>query len=271
MLAAPVRFHDPEVICADAGARLAEARAHSISVDYLTFVPDGEPTLDSALGSEITLLEQYRIPVAVITNGSMLWLAEVREALCRADLVSIKIDTVDEKLWRRVNRPHGSLSLERILGGIRIFAREYQGVLVTETMLVGGINDAPGTVEATAGFLQQIAPERAFISTPIRPPVESRFRVPSPAVLERALGVFSGMLDCIEPLQGYEGDSFASTSVVRDDILGITAVHPMREDAMRFLLSSSGVAWDLVEDMVSAGELVRKRHGGHVFFIRRRG
>ena len=253
----PADFHHTGTVFREVEARLSEARMRSEKVDYITFVPNGEPSLDLGLGREIELVRSLGIPVAVITNGSLLWRDEIREALSLADWVSVKVDTVVEPLWRRVNRPEGSLLLQNILGGIRVFAREYRGVLVTETMLIGGMNDTSVSVSETARFIREIDPSKAFISIPVRPPMEERFRIPSPSALGRAFEIFSSTGMEVEMLQDYEGDAFTSTSDVRTDILGITSVHPMGADAMRHLLSSSGAGWDLVEQMVSAGELVR--------------
>lgn len=83
-------------------------------IDYLTFVPDGEPTLDLDLGREISLLRTLDIPIGVITNSSLIWREDVREELARADWVSLKVDAVREPVWRKINRPHRALELAAI-------------------------------------------------------------------------------------------------------------------------------------------------------------
>ena len=89
-----------------------------------------------------------------------------------ADWVSLKVDAVNEEVWRKVNRPHRSLQLSSILDGMLAFARIYNGELATETMLVKGLNDGPERAEEIADFLAQLKPDKAYISIPIRPPAE---------------------------------------------------------------------------------------------------
>lgn len=259
------RFHRPEDILADVRGRLEEARDER--VDILTFVPDGEPTLDEALGREIGMLKGLGVPVGVITNASLLWLRDVREDLCLADWVSVKVDSVIEGGWRRLNRPHGRLRLPDILDGIREFAEAFTGELVTETMLVSGVNDGEDSLEAVAGFLSEIRPRTAYLSIPTRPPAETGALAPSPGDLARASAILAGRLGRVELLTGYEGDSFASTGELATDILSIASVHPMRREALEALLEGKGEPWAIVEDLLARGDLVRRVHEGREYFL----
>jgi len=115
------------------------------SVDYVTFVPDGEPTLDACMGRIIEFVKRETdARVAVLTNASLLWAEEVRVDLELADVVSVKVDAVEEGVWRRVNRPHLSLRRDRILEGVKEFARGFKRMLISETMLVQGLNTSVG-------------------------------------------------------------------------------------------------------------------------------
>jgi len=262
-------FYDPEAVFRDVKDRLAEAKKASERVDYLAFVPDGEPTLDANLGREIFLLKALRTPVAVITNGSLLWLEEVRKDLALADWVSVKVDAVREEVWRKIDRSHKSLMLTRVLDGIRAFAKDFAGRLVTETMLVRGINDDAGGLEDLAEFLGSIEPDTAYLSIPTRPPAEAGVRVPDEGSLNLAFQILSRRAARVELLIGYEGDAFAATGAVEGDLLGITAVHPMREDAVRAFLGRAGSPWETVERLVGRGDLVRTDYNGRSFYIRR--
>lgn len=264
----PCRFFGPEAILADVSQRVSEVRAMGGVIDHLTFVADGEPTLDIDLGLEIEALRALGIPVAVITNGTLLWRDDVREALERADWVSVKIDAVDDSLWRRVNRSHPGLNLKTILGGIGRFAGGCSGTIATETMLIGSVNDSEEAVTETAECIAGIAPDTAYIGTPHRPPVERRFRVPSPASLKRASRIFSERIGRVE-LLGQEADSFVSTENARSDILSISSVHPMEADAIKRLLADAGAGWEVLEDLLSSGELTKTRYRGRVFYARR--
>lgn len=131
-------FYPPKKLIAAVAARLTEVKRLSEPVDFLSFVPDGEPTLDVNLGREIEALRQFGRPVAVITNATLLGLPDVRKELATADWVSLKVDTVDEETWHKLNRPRRTLDFFPLQDGMRAFRRMFTGTLVTETMLVAG-------------------------------------------------------------------------------------------------------------------------------------
>jgi wyosine [tRNA(Phe)-imidazoG37] synthetase (radical SAM superfamily) len=264
-------FYEPEEIVRAVGEKVARVREAGEPIDYLTFVPDGEPTLDIHLGQEIKLLRPLGLPIAVISNASLISRQDVREDLMGADWVSLKIDAVQEEIWRRVDRPHGRLKLAPILEGALAFARDYEGQLVTETMLVAGANDGEEHLGAVAGYLARLQPDRAYLSVPTRPPAEPWARVPDEQAVNRAYHILRKEVEQVEYLIGYEGNAFAFTGDVAEDLLSITAVHPMREDAVRVFLSRAGANWDLVQGMVAQDQLVEVEYDGYLFYVRRFG
>ncbi len=187
-------------------------------VDYLTFVPNGEPALDANLGHMIDLVRPLGFPVAVISNASLLAHSDVREALMKADWVSLKLDTVQEDTWHRLNRPHGALRLKAILDGLVAFAAGYRGTLVTETMLVGGLNDDEAGLEQLAGFLAHLWPATAYLSVPTRPPAEPWVRAPEARAIVRAHEILSAHVDRVECLLGHEGCLFVTGRNAEEDL-----------------------------------------------------
>lgn len=262
------RFYPPEAVIAAVQEKVGDAVAHGESIDYLTFVPDGEPTLDLHLGDMLAALKPLGIPLAVITNASLLDDVAVREALHLADWVSLKMDAAAPAVWRQVDRPHGRLRLGDILAGARAFARDFTGALVTETMLVGGVNDMPWTLAMTADVIAELHPTVAYIGVPTRPPAESCVRAPDEAALNRAYHIFAAVLPRVELLIGYEGNAFAATGDIAADLLSITAVHPLRDDAVVALLARCGAPWDVVEDLVARGVLVATQYNQRTFYLR---
>ena len=124
------------------------------------------------------------IKIAVITNASLIWREEVRDELARADWVSLKMDSVREDVWRRIDRPHGQLRLSKILDGALAFSEAFAGRLVTETMLVEGVNDSTALLEELGLDLARLGPDTAYLGIPTCPPAEEaygpRTRVESP-------------------------------------------------------------------------------------------
>jgi len=262
-------FYEPERVLADVRDHVANANEMGEPVDYLTFVSDGEPTLDVNLGREIELLKPLGVKIAVITNGSTLWREDARESLMLADWVSLKVDSVCEQVWRRVDRPHGALRLDAILDGLIEFAGAFGGELVTETMLVEGVNDGAGLVGEVADFLARLGPVTAYLSLPTRPPAERWVSSPCEQIVNRAYQIISERVRRVEVLSGYEGDAFAFTGDVENDLLSITAVHPMRERAVNELLARAGAGWPAVHRLVAQGQLVEVEYEGRKFYVRK--
>jgi len=261
-------FYDPEIIFTAVQNKIKKAREKGESIDYLTFVPDGEPTLDVNLGKEIELLKPLGFKIAVITNGSLIWREDVQADLTKADWVSFKIDSTAEKIWRRTNRPLRSLKLAAILAGMLEFAEGYCGRLVTETMLVKNLNDDDENFRKIAGFLNHLQPVKAYLAAPIRPPAEKWVKLPDEAVLNKAFQILNEKINAVEYIVGYEGNRFGFTGNVEKDLLGTTAVHPMREDAVDELLVRAGADWSAVHQLVARGKLKETEYNGKKFYIR---
>jgi wyosine [tRNA(Phe)-imidazoG37] synthetase (radical SAM superfamily) len=224
-------FYKPPEIVRSVTEKIRRAREKGEPVDYITFVTEGEPTLDVNLGESIILLSKLGIKIAVITNASLIWREDVRRDLQKADWVSIKVDATTPGVWNRVNRPHGDLRLDVILEGIISFARSFEGVLTTETMLIKGVNDSISEIRHVAEFLEKLEPDKAYLAIPTRPPAEQIEPAIEP-IINEAYQIFIERLSHVEYLIGYEGNAFASTGDVPEDLLNITAVHPMREEAV---------------------------------------
>jgi wyosine [tRNA(Phe)-imidazoG37] synthetase (radical SAM superfamily) len=262
-------FYEPEEILKHAEDKAQAANLAGERIDYLTFVPDGEPTLDANLGREIELLRPLGIRIAVITNTSLIWREDVREALMKADWVSLKVDSTRRGIWRRVNRPHGKLSLSRIIDGAFEFSKGYRGELATETMLVEGVNDGVEHLRGVADLLGVLEPDTAFLAVPTRPPAKQWVRSPKERVINLAYQVFDEKVDQVELLIGYEGNAFAFTGNVEEDLLSITAVHPMREGAVREFLARAMTDWSVVERLIARSQLVELDYQEQRFYMRR--
>lgn len=262
-------FYDPKDVQRAVEEKVQKVQASGEVIDYLTFVPDGEPTLDINLGNEIELLQPLGFKIAVISNASLISREDVRADLAKADWVSLKVDAVTEDIWRRVNRPHKALRLPAIHEGMYQFADSYSGTLTTETMLVRDLNDGEHQLRKVAEFVSRLSPTFAYLAIPTRPPAEIWAQPPGETAINRAFQILSEELEHVEYLIGYEGNAFAFTDNVEDDLLSITAVHPMREDAIDEFLSRAKANWSTVEQLVADDQLVETEYGGHRFFLRR--
>jgi wyosine [tRNA(Phe)-imidazoG37] synthetase (radical SAM superfamily) len=264
-------FYKPEDIATVVKQKIRQASLSNETIDYLTFVPEGEPTLDINLGKGIVLLRSTGFRVAVLTNASLVWRRDIREDLQKADVVCLKIDAVTENIWRKINRPHKDLNFDIILEGIIQFAKEFQRTIVTETMLIGDVNYGD-ELDRIAEFLANLKKlNRAYIAVPTRPPTEKWVTPPREEVMIAAFQVFSEKLgiDRVECLVGNEGNAFAFTGRVEHDLLGITAVHPMRETAIMEFLKKANADWEVVERLLKEGKLVALEYEGHRYYVRK--
>jgi len=258
-------FYKPEDIILQVKERLN----HSGHVDFLTLVPDGEPALDARLDELITGLKKLEVPVAVISNASLLWNEDVRQALLKTDRISVKVDAATEETWRKVDRPHKNLDFETVKQGVRAFAAAYEGYLMTESMLIDGYNDTEAELRKMADFLGEVNPDVAYIAIPTRPPADPRVKPAGEKALQTAWALFSEKVKRAELLIGYEGNAFAASGDAESDILSITAVHPMREDAVKELLEKDNAGMQLVEQLIKDNKLLRLNFGGHNFYLRK--
>ncbi len=261
-------FYEPEEIFKSVKNKVKSAHKKGESIDYLTFVSDGEPTLDLNLGHEIDQLKTLGIKIAVITNGSLVNRDDVRADLLKADWVSLKFDSIWKTDWRKINRPHAELELELILEGMLDFSKIFSGELVSETMLIHG--DASGIDMRTemADFLSRLNPAKVYLAIPTRPPAEAWVRPPLPEDINRTFQLFRRKLDQVEYLIGYEGNAFAFTGRVEEDLLSITAVHPMRGTAVSDFLTKAAADWSVVDRLIAQGKLVETEFEGQKFYLR---
>ncbi len=255
-------------IIQDVDNKLRDCDQHERKVDYLTLVPDGEPTLDINLGKIIDGLKQFQIPVAVISNASLINRIDVQNDLQGADWVSLKVDTLDAALWKKIDRPHGKLHLDGILQGITKFRSRYTGKFVTETMLVNGLNDNWGALEPVIAFLKNLNTFTSYFSIPTRPPSDDWVQPPDARFLQEFLVTTSRQLPSMDVLFEAEPNDFQSTGDLPEDILAITSVHPLREEVILRMVEMAGQSNQVIESLVNSGEIIRVKYQSGNFYVR---
>ncbi len=260
-------FYDPDEIRAAVEKKIKLVRQGGQQIDTLTFVPDGEPTLDQNLKDSLAVLKPLGIPLAVISNGSLIDRPDVQEALSLADWVSLKVDSVEEPIWSMINRPHGRLQLEQILAGMLDFAQSYQGQLVTETMLVAGLNDGEKTIAKLAKFLNLLKPQTAYIGLPIRPPHESWVKIPDSVVINRVYQQIKAQIDHVELMGGIDPHPFVSGSGFAEELLSTVAVHPLNHATVKQMAAESGEPWETVNRLVQENKLQQINYLGEIYYL----
>ena len=222
-------YFPPEAILSEVKAALAQ---HAPSeIDWITFVGSGEPTLHSGIGWLIRQVKAMTpLPVAVITNGALLYLPEVQEALLAADAVMPTLDAGNSRLYKLINRPHPDLVYERFIEGLRDFRKIYRGQLWIEVMLVHDLNDTAAALQELATVLQAIAPDQVHILLPDRPPAETWVQPADEEGLKRAVAILGDIAHVVPPGEG--SFDLGGTDDIVDAILAIITRHPMRQDQL---------------------------------------
>lgn len=203
--------------------------------DIVTICGDGEPTLYSRLGELIRGLKaRTDQPVAVITNGGLLYDAQVRSELMEADIVLPSLDAVNQQQYQKVNRPRKEIDYYAMLKGLIEFSRDYKGQLWLEIMLVDGYNTDDEDIKAFVSYSHLIRTDRIYINTPVRCPAESDAKPAAPeTILKACLAMNAINIDMLT--------SSTYTSDIEDDYeayLNIAIRHPLNEEEIRKFLQN---------------------------------
>jgi len=258
-------YFPPEEILAQ--VREALARHQPGEIDYVTFVGQGEPLLCASLGWLIRGVKAMTdIPVAVITNGSLLFLPEVREEVRVADVVMPTLDAADEETFRRINRPWPRLHIAEIIEGMVAFRDEFTGQLWVEVMLVKGLNDREEVLLPLRDALQRIRPDQVQINVPIRPPAESWVEIPDHEGLMRAMAILGEGTTLMLPYEGTFDLSGYDSAV--EAVLAIIRRHPMREERLMETLArfAPGEVREALRQLQTSGQAQRLEYRGQVFW-----
>ena len=200
-------------------------------VDWVTLVGSGEPTLHESLGWMIRRVKALTsTPVAVITNGSMLYQPEVREELLVADAGLPSLDAGTDSLYRSINRPHPTFTFDRLVDGLVEFRHGYSGKLCIEVMLVKNLNDNAAALKDLAAVLSRIEPDEVHISLPLRPPAESWVEPADPDGMARAAAILGAIARILPPIP--EGVDLSASDDLVDGVIAVISRHPMAEEEL---------------------------------------
>lgn len=242
-----------EDILAEVKETLASAKKDSI--DWITFVGSGEPTLHIGIGWLIQEIKAFSdLPVAVITNGALLSLSKVRDSLLQADAVLPSFDAGNADSFRRINRALPKFSFDKQVEGLIAFREEYQGKLWVEVMLMDQINDSESDLKEIASKLEAIQPDEIHIILPTRPPAETWVRPSGDDGLLRARAILGKIAKVVQPtggnfdISGYEN--------VVDAIVGIITRHPMSQRELEVTLENHfpGETQKTLEKLEASGQ-----------------
>ncbi len=149
-------------------------------IDYITFSGGGEPLLNSEIGKMIKKIKEITDKkIAVLTNGSLLYIPDVRKRILNADIVLPSLDAATQRTFERINRPVKGMKISKIIEGLTKFREEYKGRILLEILFIEGINDTQEELHALKKAVINIGPDEIHINMLDRPPAEEGIKSPS--------------------------------------------------------------------------------------------
>lgn len=248
--------------------QLREKLDSGIEPDYITLGGSGEPTLNSEIGSIIRRIKEIsNIPVAVLTNGSLLSECEVSQSLIAADVVLPSLDAYDPETFAKINRPHASITYETMISGLSRFRNAYGGQIWLEVFLVAGINATPKAMKAFLHEIEKIRPDRIHLNTAVRPPAEPHAdKVPA-----EKLAKLAGMLgEHAEVIAEYTREAPAAQrhSDAVSEILNLLARRPCTiEDITAGLKEAPTAVIKNLDLLMREGRIVTRRIDGKTYYL----
>lgn len=218
--------------------------------DCIALAGSGEPTLLRPLDKLIAAIKQLTpLPVVVLTNGSLLWDAQLRAELARADVIMPSLDAGDNELFQIVNRPHPDLTFDRLIEGLIACRREFSGAYWLEIMLLSALTDQPAAVKALAALAREIDPHRIYLNTPVRPPAESWVKPLTPDSLRACAAQLGAVCEIIADFSPAAAEASAGSEQA---VLALLRRRPCRIEDL-----SEGLAIHRNEVLKYLGHLLR--------------
>ena len=247
-------------------AQVKKALASGRKIDHITFSGSGEPTLNRDIGTLIREIKRMTdIPVAVLTNSSMLFRKSVRQALLAADLVVSSLDAAAAAAFRKVNRPDPLLRLENIIEGLEKFRREFRGQIWLEVMLVKGINDSPADLQALKKAVAKIKPDRVQLNTVARPPAEKWARPLSRKELDDVRDQLGGRAEVVADFK--ETSQCPLLENLEDAVLSVVRRRPVNlKDLAEALGQDKGAILKILKGLTDQGRIKRVPHARTFYY-----
>jgi wyosine [tRNA(Phe)-imidazoG37] synthetase (radical SAM superfamily) len=204
---------------------LKDALKQSQKIDYITLSGSGEPTLNLDLGRIITAIKKITdIPVAVLTNGTLLHLESVRDELMAADLVVPSLDAVSQEIFCEINKPHPHINVSQMIAGLKSLREAFSGDIWLEIMLVKGLNDFPEEIKKLKDVISSIEFEKVQLNTTVRPAAD---KVIEPVTNEELASIKELLGERCEVIAGFRENQHTIDTNIPEKIISIISRRPL--------------------------------------------
>jgi wyosine [tRNA(Phe)-imidazoG37] synthetase (radical SAM superfamily) len=241
-------------------------REETSSVDHISLSGSGEPTLHSKIRSVIEGTKAITpIPIAVITNGSLLFEEEVRRDLLHADIVLPSLDAVSSEVFMKINRPHPGFNVEKVIEGMVEFRKIYKGQIWLEILLCKGVNDSKEELLKLKKVVDQIQPDLIHLNTVIRPPSEKWVAALNQKEMEEIQAFFGEKASIISKFDRHPSSMIEKD--IKEEILRILRRRPL---SLSDLSKGMGIPQNelnkYIEPLVQSGKIQTRIFNTSVYY-----
>jgi wyosine [tRNA(Phe)-imidazoG37] synthetase (radical SAM superfamily) len=237
----------------------------STKPDYITISGSGEPTLYSNCGRLIREIKKItNIPIAVITNGSLLFMPDVRDDIKNADIVMPSLDAGDEEMFKKINRPVQGITFDKMLQGLIDFRNEFAGKYWLEVFLIAGLNDSDEQIGKLAACIEKIKPDKVQLNTVTRPPAENVRSVG----LQRLQQIAQRIYKNTEVIADFKNDDKTGDLKVKSgDIVEMLRRRPCSaEDIASGLKMSKIEVLKHIEKLINSGKIEPVKQNDRIYY-----
>jgi len=239
----------------------------NVQADFITLSGSGEPTLHAGCGEIIQGIKKMtQIPVAVLTNGSLLWDPSVREDLLSADLVIPSLDAGESEIFIEVNQPDPSIDFNRMINGLIDFGASFKGQVWLEVFLLGGMTALEDEATKIAAQVQKIHLDRIQLNTVARPPAYDKALAVPEAEMSRLAKLFGDKAEVVADFGGVHEDK--DFSVRREDVLDLLERRPCTLDDVSISLGiHRNEAVKHLNNLLKQSVVTAEQMGGKLFYV----
>ena len=235
-------------------------------IDFISLSGSGEPTLNSGIKEVIEGIKKItKIPIAVITNGSLLYLEEVRNDLLLADFVLPSMDAVSIDVFNKINKPHEGLSIYEIIDGLIEFRKIFKGQIWLEILFCKGVNDGETEIKGMIEVTKKINPDKIHLNTVVRPPSEKWALALNHEEMEKIRILFGDKASIISDFDRHPSE--ISDPEIAKEILKILERRPLSlRDISKLMGISKDTLKKVIEPMAVEGKVKERFFGNEIFY-----
>ncbi len=234
--------------------------------DVITLAGSGEPTLNRDIGYVISEIKKLTsIPIALLTNGSLLWKRNIREKIKEVDILIPTLSSIYTETHDRIHRPHPDLGLNDIIGGLKEMRKEYSGKYFIEVVLLSGINDTDKEISGISRVIDEISPDKVQLNTVVRPPSDPSAISLSNEKLEEIKNYLGNNTEVIAASPLKSRKNIPDSKI--NQIIEMARRRPVTADDISKSLSLHGDETErLIKELKIKGHIREQKHGGNLFY-----